>query len=142
MSISVNGAGYGTATGGPVQINVSGHPELSGGYDVKTAADLGIGAKVNADGYIVMDNRLLKNVELFIAQIGGKPRIVAAKPFIRAEANQALPVRSESSGIQQETSEKSGKTDSACADKCTSQYNKGEFKAGITIEDCIKETCK
>ena len=29
----------------------------------------------------------------------------------------------------------------SCADKCTSQYNKGELKAGITIEDCIKATC-
>jgi hypothetical protein len=31
---------------------------------------------------------------------------------------------------------------SNCADKCTLQYNRGELKAGITIEDCIKATCK
>ncbi len=29
-----------------------------------------------------------------------------------------------------------------CVDKCEIQYNRGEFKAGITIEDCIKATCK
>jgi hypothetical protein len=47
-------------------------------YDLKPAVALGVGAKV-ADGHIVMDNRPLKNVELFIARIGGKPRVVAAK---------------------------------------------------------------
>ena len=80
MTISMGSSGSGKASGGPVSIDVSGHPELSGGYDVETAAALGIGAKANADGNIVVDNRPIKNVELFIAQIGGKPRIVAAKP--------------------------------------------------------------
>jgi hypothetical protein len=79
MSISMGSTGSGTATGGPVQIDVSGHPELSGGYEVETAMALGIGAKANSDGNIVMDNRPLKNVELFIARIGGKSRIVAAR---------------------------------------------------------------
>jgi hypothetical protein len=42
----------------------------------------------------------------------------------------SLPVRSEQTNS------------SSCADQCKSQYSKGEFKAGITIEDCIKATCK
>jgi hypothetical protein len=80
MSISMGSTGSGTASGGPISIEVAGHPELSGGYDLQTALALGIGAKADADGLIVVDTRPLKNVELFIAQIGGKPRIVAAKP--------------------------------------------------------------
>lgn len=79
MSISVGGSRQGSASGGPITIEVSGHPELSGGYDIETAAALGIGAKADADGHIELDNEPLKNVELFIAQIGGKPRIVAAE---------------------------------------------------------------
>ena len=50
--------------------------------------------------------------------------------LIKAGANQAaLPMRFEQTNTL------------SCADKCKSQYNKGEFKAGITIEDCIKATC-
>jgi len=71
--------GQGSAAGGPVTINVSGHPEFSGDYAVAAALTLGIGAKVNVDGDTVLDNRPIKNVELYIAKIGGKPRIVATR---------------------------------------------------------------
>ena len=32
--------------------------------------------------------------------------------------------------------------DKSCEENCTSQYNDGEFKAGVTVEDCINATCK
>jgi len=58
---------------------LKGHPELDGEYSTEYAVQLGVGAKVNNDGSIVMANGLLKDVELYIAQFGGKARVVAAK---------------------------------------------------------------
>jgi len=77
--VSANSSGTGSARGGPVEIEVKGHPELDGEYSTEYAVQLGIGAKVNSDGNIVMANGLLKDVELYIAQFGGKSRVVAAK---------------------------------------------------------------
>jgi ankyrin repeat protein len=91
-------------------------------------------------GWTTMEQDTGGETALTFASRKGYKEIVEL--LIRAGANRALPIRSKGSGVQQETSEKSGKTGSACADKCKIQYNKGEFKAGITIEDCIKATCK
>jgi hypothetical protein len=77
-SYSYNVSG-GTGTQGPTEIRVGGHPELTGSYDLDAELALGIGAKVNPDGSVVSDNRPLTNVELFIAQINGHARIVAAR---------------------------------------------------------------
>jgi len=63
---------------------VSGHPEFSGGYDVETAAALGIGAKENENGNYVLNAWPLKSVELLIAKFNGNSRIVAANNPIPA----------------------------------------------------------
>lgn len=64
---------------GNMHVTVSGHPDLAGDYGVYEAMSLGLGAKANADGNIVLNTEPLKDVELFVARIGGKSRIVAVK---------------------------------------------------------------
>ena len=62
-----------------MHVTVSGHPDLAGDYGVYEAMSLGLGPKANADGNIVLNTKPLKDVELFVARIGGKSRIVATK---------------------------------------------------------------
>ena len=64
---------------GNMHVTVSGNPDLAGDYIVNEAMSLGLGAKANADGNIVLNTEPLKDVELFVARIGGKSRIVAVK---------------------------------------------------------------
>jgi hypothetical protein len=69
---------FGSARGG-IEIKVKGHRQLDGSYSTEQALQLGMGTKVNADGNVVMPNGLIKDVELYITQIGGEPRILATK---------------------------------------------------------------
>jgi hypothetical protein len=64
---------------GNMHVTVSGHPDLAGDYAVYEAMSLGLGAKANADGNIVLNTEPLKDAELYVARIGGKSRIVAVK---------------------------------------------------------------
>lgn len=78
ITMSLGSYGSGSASGGPLNITVSGHPEFSGDYQVESAAALGLGAEKTPDGTVQLNGSSFKNVELLVAQREGKPKIVAA----------------------------------------------------------------
>jgi hypothetical protein len=76
LSVSMTGLFEGVANQ-KIDIEVVGHPELSGDYDLAAAESLGLGTKVNESGVIEPEDQSLKNVELLVASTDAKPRIVA-----------------------------------------------------------------
>jgi len=76
LAVSMTGLFEGVADQ-RIHVDVVGYPELSSEFDLATAGSLGLGTKLNDAGTIVPEDQSLKNVELLVAKIDSKPRIVA-----------------------------------------------------------------